>query len=108
MAIDDSIVCCSIYSTHNAVNCTRLHLVQLILVLLIPNTTANCAITYTNWLQDAQKMGPGFFICIPSLQVVCTFKDAAKSVGAIQMPTSHVPRTQNHKFIQVFTTYPTP
>ena len=52
-------------------------------------------------------MGPDF-ICIPSLQVVCTFKDAAKSVGAIQMPTSHVPRTQNHKFIQVFTTYPTP
>ena len=40
-----------INSTHNAVNCTRLCLVQLLsafLVLLIPNTIANHAITYTN------------------------------------------------------------
>ena len=46
-------VCCSILdnSTRKAGNWTRLCLVQLVpalLVLLIPNTTANHAITYTN------------------------------------------------------------
>jgi len=42
-----------INSTRKAVNCTRLRLVQLfpvLLVLLIPNTIANHAITYANIL----------------------------------------------------------
>ena len=57
-----------INSTHNAVNCTWLRLMQLLsvlVVLLIPNTTAKHAITYT--IFKKRLLNHAFWIKLPKI-----------------------------------------